>query len=88
MTAFENIEIACLVAPTTRQVLDSIRRDEPCRADPRSSRCVFQPGKDDYLLRDQPGSVVCRACPIFDRKLQRMTADWAEWVLAMQEVYT
>ncbi len=88
MKAFENIEITFVGVPTAKDVLESIRRDESCRADLLSPHCDFEPGRDDYLLRDMAGSVVCQHCPIFDQKLQKMAADWEEWVLAMQDAYT
>ncbi len=88
MKAFENIAIAPLQAPTAKQVLASVRRDEACRADPSSGHCTFEQGRDDYLLRDVAGTEMCLHCPIFRRKLQELTALWEEWVLAMQDVYT
>lgn len=88
MKAFENIEIAFVGVPTAKEVLKSIRRDEWCRADPSSPRCNFEPGKDDYWLKDVASSAVCQRCPMFGQKLEKLMADWEEWVLAMQDVYT
>jgi hypothetical protein len=35
-----------------------------------------------------PGSRVCESCPRFEETRQKLTADWEEWVLAMQDVFT
>ncbi len=88
MKAFENIEIACVPVPTRREVLDRIRRDEPCQANPLSTHCTFAQGRDAYLIEDVAGSEVCQRCPLFDEKRRKLVADWTEWVLAMQDVYT
>jgi len=88
MKVFENIEIAVFGVPTRRDVLQRLQRDEPCRANPVSLYCTFASGRDDYLLRDMPGSRVCESCPRFEETRQKLTADWEEWVLAMQDVFT
>lgn len=88
MKSFENIEIAVVGVPTRRDVLERLRRDEACGADLLSIYCTFVSGKDDYLLRDMPGSGVCESCPRFEETWQKLTADWEEWVLAMQDVFT
>jgi hypothetical protein len=88
MRSFENLAIAVVMTPTHAQVLESIRRDEPCRADPCSPHCTFTSAADDYLLGDIASHKICQKCPTFDRKRQAMQAAWEEWVLAMQEVYT
>ena len=56
MKSLEKIEIAVFGVPTRRDVLERLRRNEPCRADLLSLYCTFASGKDDYLLRDMPGS--------------------------------
>jgi hypothetical protein len=87
MKSFEMIEIAVIGVPTYKDVLERLRRDAPCRADPLSCHCTFASGKDDYLLRDVPGITVCEGCPLFENKRQELTADWEEWVLALQDVF-
>ena len=88
MKAFENYEIASIEVPTTRDVMETIRRVEPCHADPLSRDCTNAQGKDDYLLADMKAVDVCQGCPTFTRKLQKMTAAWEDWIVAMQDVYT
>jgi hypothetical protein len=88
MKSLENIEIAVFGVPTRRDVLERLRRNEPCRADLLSLYCTFASGKDDYLLRDMPGTGVCERCPRFEETRQILTTDWEEWVLAMQDVFT
>jgi hypothetical protein len=88
MRAFENLAIAFVGTPTNTEVLDRIRRDEPCGADPGSQHCAFVSAGDDYLLSDVAADKICRLCPVFDLKRQTLQADWEEWVLALQEVYT
>jgi hypothetical protein len=88
MKSLEKFEIAVFGVPTRRDVLERLRRDEPCRADLLSLYCTFPSGRDDYLLRDMPGITVCERCPRFEEARQRLTADWEEWVLAMQDVFT
>ena len=88
MKSFENIEIAVVGVPTRRDVLERLRRDESCGADLLSFYCTFASGRDDYLLRDMPGSRVCERCPRFEKTWQKLTADWEEWVLALQDVFT
>ena len=88
MKSLENIEIAVFGVPTRRDVLERLRRNEPCRADLLSLYCTFASGKDDYLLRDMPGTRVCERCPRFEEARQILTTDWEEWVLAMQDVFT
>jgi hypothetical protein len=85
--SFEKIEIAFIGMPTRRDVLERLHRDGPCRADPLSDYCTFASGKDDYLLNDMPGSKVCERCPCFEETRQNLTADWEEWVLAVQDVF-
>ena len=85
--SFESIEIAIVGMPTRRDVLERLQRDKPCRADPLSRSCTFAAGKDDYLLSDTPGSKVCERCPRFEETRQNMTADWEEWILAVQDVF-
>jgi len=88
MKSFEMIEIAVIGVPTGKDVLAKLRRDAPCRADPLSCHCAFTSGKDDYLLRDVPGSRVCESCPLFEESHRKLTAEWEEWVLALQDVFT
>ncbi len=88
MKSFENLEIAVIGVPTDKQVLENIRRDEPCRADPMSEQCTQAGAKDAYLLEDQSISAICRECPHFEAKRRELIAQWVEWVLAMQDVYT
>jgi hypothetical protein len=85
--AFENFEILTTGVPDDRQVLATIHRDEPCRADPASSQCACKQGKDDYLLRDMKALAVCRQCPVFEATRRQLIANWEEWLLAMQDVY-
>ena len=87
MKSFEMIEIAVVGVPSRKDVLRRLRRDAPCRADPLSCHCTFASGKDDYLLRDVPGITVCEGCPLFEETRQTLTADWEEWVLAVQDVF-
>jgi hypothetical protein len=35
-----------------------------------------------------PGTGVCERCPRFEEARQILTADWEEWVLAMQDVFS
>ncbi len=88
MSSFENLKLVVVANPTTKEVLDRICRDEPCQADPSSPHCTWASAKDDYLLGDVAASKICRDCPTFERLRQRLLADWEEWALAMQEVYT
>jgi hypothetical protein len=88
MKSFENLEIAYIGKPTDKQVLENIHRDEPCRADPMSSQCTYAPARDDYLLGDRTNMAICTNCPHFEEKRRKLMADWEEWVLAMQDVYT
>jgi hypothetical protein len=88
MKSFECIEIAVLGVPSRRDVLERLRKDEPCQADLLSLYCTFASGRDDYLLRDMPGAGVCERCPRFEEVRQKLTADWEEWVLAMLDVFT
>ena len=88
MKSLESIETAVFGVPTRRDVLERLRRDEPCRADLLSCFCTFASGRNDYLLRDMPGIKVCERCPLFERTWQKLTSDWEEWVLAMQDVLT
>jgi hypothetical protein len=88
MRSLEKIEIAVFGVPTRRDVLERLRRDESCRADPLSLYCTFASGRGDYLFRDMPGSKVCERCPRFEAARQNLTASWEEWVLAMQDVFT
>ena len=86
--SLEKIEIAFFGVPSRSDVLERLRREEPCRADLLSLSCTFASGKDDYLLRDMPGIRVCERCPRFEEARQILTTDWEEWVLAMQDVFT
>ncbi len=88
MGSFENLALAVVAKPTAKEVLDRIRRDEPCRADPSSPHCALASARDDYLLGDVAAGRICRDCPTFERMCQKLLAAWEEWVLAMQEVYT
>jgi hypothetical protein len=88
MKSLEKIEIAVFGVPTRRDVLERLRRDAACLADPLSLYCTFAAGRDDYLLRDMPRTWVCERCPRFEEARQKLTADWEEWVLAMQDVFT
>jgi hypothetical protein len=88
MKSFENYEIAVFGVPTDKQVLENIRRDEPCGADPTSDRCTCAGAKDDYLIEDKSIMAICRDCPHFEEKRRALMAKWEEWVLAMQDVYT
>ncbi len=86
MSAFENLEIAFLRPPTREEVLAGIRRDEPCHANPLSTDCHFERGKDEFLLADAPGGEVCEECPVWEKKHLELLAEWEAWVLALQEV--
>jgi hypothetical protein len=88
MKSLESIEIAVLGVPTHRDVFERLQRNEPCRANLLSLYCTFASGKDDYLLRDMPGTGVCERCPRFEEARQILTTDWEEWVLAMQDVFS
>jgi hypothetical protein len=88
MKAFENVEIAFVERPTARQVLDAVRRDEPCHADPLSRACNCEAAKKDYWATKRPGVVHCQQCPTFSQTLQEMMAAWEDWVLGRQDTYT
>ena len=68
MKSLENIEIAVFGVPTRRDVLERLRRNEPCRADLLSLYCTFASGKDDYLLRDMPGTRCANAAPALRKR--------------------
>ena len=88
MKSFENLEVAEVGVPTRKDVLERLRRDARCRADPVSYFCTFASGKDDYLLRDVSAAKVCERCPVFADTRQKLMADWEEWILAMQDAFT
>jgi hypothetical protein len=88
MNAFENVEVAYVRVSAAPEVIERIRGEEPCEANPLSSHCVFGPGQDAYLLSDLPGDVVCEGCPVFDRKLQALEIAWENGLLNLESAYT
>ncbi len=88
MSAFENVEATYVHRPVVKDVLERIHREEPCHANPLSPHCTFEPGRDDFLLGDVAGNLVCESCPVFDRKLLALEAAWESWLLDLENVYT
>ena len=89
MRAFESIEIAAAGGvPNHTQVLARIRSDEPCHAEPMSKGCLHKAGRDGYAASTRSSSALCEQYPRYEQMLQKMTAEWEEWVLNMQDMYT
>jgi hypothetical protein len=89
MTAFENVEIAYVERPTERLIIERIRRDEVCGANPLSESCALARGEViKYLVGDVATTQVCRHCPVFDHKLQELISDWEDWILRRQDVFS
>ncbi len=87
MSAFESVEATYVHRPVATEVLERIRREEPCQANPLSPHCNSESGRDEFLLGDVPGATVCENCPVFDRKLQALEAAWESWLLDLENVY-
>ncbi len=88
MKAFENLAVSYIAAPTCREVLERLRRDERCKGNPLSCYCDFVVGRDAYLLHDVDACEVCTLCDRFDQAEHGMMGEWEDWVLRMEEAYT
>ncbi len=88
MRAFEDLETAFVAMPTSGDVMERIRREDRCQANPLSRYCTMHRGTIiRHLSGEKPAVEVCKHCPHFADKLQKLMAEWEEWLLLTQELY-